>query len=168
MPAGECKLLSQTMKTRCHITSFMKAYVFAGVITIPFAIQAFAVLDALAIMQLVAFVPIIMPFILKGGFAKNVKIASVISLLNLGVYYWYVFAMFQAMQQLDSLEGPRGEGSPGAAILSGFAVGFLVLVPWGLAAFRGLTHFSATKETEPQIADGKTPEASQSPNTSNP
>ena len=155
------------MKTRSHITSFRKAYVFAGIVTVIFAIQAFAVLDVLAIAQLIAFSSILIPFILKGGFSQNAKIASVISLLNLVVYYWYVFGIFRILEHLDSLEGPHGEGSPGAVILSAYATGFLVLVPWGLASFRGLRYFTAIDKTE-QGADGKPPEAAQPPHQSNP
>ena len=95
-----------------------------------------------------------LPFILRHGFASNLKIAVYVACIFSLAFGAILTAVFGEFVQTGGAQGPRGEGSPLAIIVAMTFFALLFFCPWLLTALRGLRSWEQTR-----ISKAVTPDA---------
>lgn len=96
-----------------------------------------SLIGTVAIAILVGAVPFV-PFRLRGGLDRNWRMAIIISVLFAIGFTGLLGFIFFEFVRTKGLEGPNGEGAPGAVIFAMVFFAITVQCPWLLTALRGM------------------------------
>ena len=82
----------------------------------------------------------LLPLVLRGGVRSHLELAFGITVLFatafLGLHAYFIFTVLH-LNQLNALEGPKGEGSPLAPVVEIALFALVFGLPWLLALIRG-------------------------------
>ena len=68
------------------------------------------------------------------------------------VYYGYIRRL-ASMESLSEFEGPNGEGSPIGPLIGMFIETILFVIPWAVAAIRGIRLYASMRMAHPGRRD---------------
>ena len=105
------------------------------------------------VVLLIAAVPRI-PILRSGGLDQNRRLAIGISVSLAAGFATIQIFFFVEFVRTEGLEGPNGEGAPGAVIIAMLLFAVLILCPWLLTALRGL-RFSNLQLQEAESSPAK-------------
>ena len=129
--------------------NFQRSYIVAACITGFVAVAN--LISEFNLIPLGIVVILVLPFISPVTRHTRLRLLFSISLLFAGLAVCYVASIGIAFARADSLsdfEGPNGEGSPIAPVVGLAFFALLFLIPWVLAAMRGLKSLRRDKKTE--------------------
>jgi len=95
-----------------------------------------------------------LPICLSGGLNRNWRIAVSISVLLAIGFTGLLGFIFHEFVRTKGLEGPNGEGAPGAVIIAMVFFALTVQCPWLLTALRGTRGWRSEMKNAEQAVDG--------------